>query len=154
CPVMLRKDCVQAIAGLDADLPTIVLGARDASGRDVIPSAVYLDQERVTALDGRAITADPGPHAIRFEHPPDAPVVERVVLRAGEHNRPILATFASRAPPAVVEKTLPLPAQPPTPRARGPSGWVWIAGGVGVLGVGAFATLGIAGYLQKQQLLS
>lgn len=151
CPVPLRKDCAQALAQLDLEQPTIVLGARDARGADVIPAAVYVDDERVTALDGRALAEDPGPHVVRFEHPPDAPVVLRVVLRMGERNRTILATFAPPAPP-VVERPRPAPPEP-APATSRPTGWVIATGVLGVAGIAAFGVFGVAGFVEKQHLL-
>jgi hypothetical protein len=155
CPGLVRKDCAQSLSALDAEMPTIVLGARDANGNDVIPTAVTVDGESVSALDGRALAEDPGQHVIRFEHPPNAPVVERVLLRVGEHNRTILATFGAPAPPP--------PAPPPSaeaPRAllprtskHGPSGWAYATAGIGLLGVASFAAFGLSGWAYKQHLL-
>jgi hypothetical protein len=155
CPGLVRKDCAQSLSALDAELPTIVLGARDAKGNDVIPTAVTVDGESVATLDGRALPADPGQHVIRFEHPPDAPVVEHVVLRVGEHNRTILATFAApgAAPPPrsrVAEAPRP---PPPGPEKHATTGWAYVAAAVGVLGVGSFVGFGLSGWAYKQHLL-
>jgi hypothetical protein len=160
CPAPLRKDCAQGLAGIDTDLPTVVLGARDAAGHDVVPTAVYVDDQPVDAADGRAIAYDPGQHVIRFEHPPDAPVTEHVVLRVGEHNREILATFATAQPAAA---PTPTPAPSPSPEAPAPpppekhstrpTGWIVGLSGVGVLGLGSFAYFAATGYSAKQQLL-
>lgn len=156
CPALLRKDCAQALTQLDTDLPTIVLGARDPAGNDLIPTAAYVDEERVTTFDGRALAEDPGPHTIRFEHPPDAPVVEHVVLRVGERNRAILATFGTPVAPPAVERPAPSAATVVAPVARSgrPSGWAYVAGGVGLLGLASFATFGLAGFVEKQHLLA
>jgi hypothetical protein len=154
CPTPLRKDCATALTALDVDLPTVVLGARDTAGHDLTPSAVYVDDEPVSAPEGRAVAFDPGPHVIRFEHPPDAPVVEHVVLRVGEHNREVLASFPARAaitpasPPAWVVP----PPKPPVPTHR-PTGWIVALAGVGAVGLGSFAYFGLTGLSQKQQLL-
>jgi hypothetical protein len=158
CPAPLRKDCAQGLAAIDTDLPTVVLGARDSAGHDIAPTAVYVDDERVPAADGRAIAYDPGPHVIRFEHPPDAPVTEHVILRVGEHNREILATF--QAPPAAVPApTAPsspppeAPSPPPTEKhSTRPTGWILALTGVGALGIGSFAYFAATGYSAKQQI--
>jgi hypothetical protein len=151
CPVPLRKDCVQALSALDAELPTIVLGARDAAGNDVIPSAVFVDDQRVTTLDGRALAEDPGPHVIRFEHPPSEPVVEHVVLRTGERNRTILATFPSASPPPAPPPVRTAPAAPAD--APRPMGWIYATGALGVVGLAAFGIFGVAGFVEKQHLM-
>jgi len=161
CPAPLRKDCAQGLSGIDTDLPTVVLGARDAAGHDVVPTAVYVDDQPVEAADGRAVAYDPGQHVIRFEHPPDAPVTEHVVLRVGEHNREILATFGTATPPAAA----PAPTAPSSPppeaatlppaekHSTRPTGWIVALTGVGALGIGSFAYFAATGYSAKQQLL-
>src|SRR5271163_1557459 len=40
CPAVVRQDCAQWIAQVNAELPTVVLGARDAEGRDLIEARV------------------------------------------------------------------------------------------------------------------
>jgi hypothetical protein len=156
CPVPLRKDCAQGLSGIDGDLPTVVLGARDTAGHDVVPTAVYVDDEPAPA-DGRATAYDPGQHVIRFEHPPDIPVTEHVVLRVGEHNREILATFPAPMAPVQVPPWTPTPEPPPlAPQSAHPMrpvGWIATLGGVGVLGLGSFAYFAATGYSAKQQLL-
>jgi hypothetical protein len=159
CPAPLRKDCAQGLSAIDTDLPTVVLGARDTAGHDIIPSAVYVDDELVPAADGRAIAFDPGQHVIRFEHPPDAPVSEHVVLRVGEHNREILAMFpappAAAPPPSTPRSPSPEPAAPPPPERHStrPTGWIVALTGVGVLGLGSFAYFAATGYSARQHLL-
>jgi hypothetical protein len=154
CPGLVRKDCAQSLSSLDAELPTIVLGARDAKGNDVIPTAVTVDGETVATLDGRALAEDPGQHVIRFEHPPDAPVVEHVVLRVGEHNRTILATFGTPPPAPVPPPVAPAPRlPPPRPEKHVPSPWAYVAAGFGVVGVGSFVAFGLSGWSYKQHLL-
>jgi len=162
CPAPLRKDCAQGLSAIDTDLPTVVLGARDSAGHDIVPTAVYVDDELVPAADGRAIAYDPGQHVIRFEHPPDAPVTEHVILRVGEHNREILATF--QAPPAVAPTPTAsaspppeAPSAPPPPTEKHstrPTGWILALTGVGALGIGSFAYFAATGYSAKQQLES
>jgi hypothetical protein len=159
CAAPLRKDCAQSLSDVEADLPTVVLGARDVEGHDVVPTAIYVDDELVATQEGRALAEDPGPHTIRFEHPPDAPLVERVVLRMGDHNREILVTFGrpDERPPAPVETPQPpaLAAAPqPLPRADRPMGWVLGTGGLGLAAIGVFAYFGLAGSFEKSHLLS
>jgi hypothetical protein len=149
CPALLRKDCAQAVVGLDAEMPTIVLGARDGAGHDVVPSAVYVDDEQVAAVDGRAIPADPGPHVVRFEHAPDAPVVEHVVLRVGDRNRAIIGLFPS--PPPAPVRELPVVEER---RPSRPMGWIAGLAAAGVTGVGLFTYFGLTGAALKNDLRS
>src|SRR5215470_4150062 len=45
CPGMIRKDCTEWLAGVDANLPSVVVSARDESGHDVTTVRVLLDGE-------------------------------------------------------------------------------------------------------------
>jgi hypothetical protein len=160
CPAPLRKDCAHWLDAVEDSLPTVVLGARDARGADLLGVHVFIDGDAIVEHDtGRAIAFDPGPHLVRFERAAAAPVELTVVLRMGDHNRAVIATFvgaleprpasspiASRTPlPAVAES----PLGPPSPHV---SPWAYVLGGVGVAGVGAFAVLAATGLAEKDHL--
>ena len=147
CPAIVRQDCAQWMAEVDAALPTVVLGARDAEGRDLIAVRVLEDGAPVVDhLDGRPFPVDPGPHVFRFEAAGATAVEVRVLARAGEQNRAITAAFgpAPRPPPSA-----PLEATPPVAAAEtrtGPSPLAWAFGGVAV------AALATALYFEVAQV--
>jgi hypothetical protein len=163
-------------------VPSVVLGARDAQGRDVADARALVDGEPVRdRLDGNPVPLDPGSHVVRFERPGAAPVEVTIVLRAGEKDRPVLATFApppgaaapgtpaatgspatgSAAPGAGVAPSSAPGAGAPTPAAdagaeRGrhvPAG-AWILGGLGIVAIGAFGYLGWQGKTDADHLRS
>jgi hypothetical protein len=152
CPTMLRKDCSSWLEDADRQVPSIVLGAHDGEGRDVVDARVSVDGALVREqLDGNPIALDPGSHVVRFERVGVAPVEVHVVLRAGEKNRPVLATLAPPAPavpiPPAAGTTTPGPAAPPAPAGQGghvPAG-AWVLGGVAVAAFGVFGVLGSIG---------
>ena len=97
CPPLVEENCVRWLNELRTVMPQIVVGAQDASGRDLTDVNVFIDGvpfER--ALDGSPRAADPGPHTLRFEAANHVPIEERIVLRSGEKNRVIVVKF----PPA------------------------------------------------------
>jgi len=152
CPTMLRRDCTSWLEDADRQVPSIVLGAHDGDGRDVVDARVSIDGALVREqLDGNPIALDPGSHVVRFERVGIAPVEVHVVVRAGEKNRPVLATLAP--PPPVVPVTPasatppPTPAAPTAPAGQGrsvPAG-AWVLGGVAVAAFGVFGVLGTIG---------
>jgi hypothetical protein len=161
CPALVRKDCSQWLSDVDTNIPSVVLGARDARGNDVTGARILVDgkgyQDDVDA--GRAITLNPGPHTFRFEHAPDAPVELTLVLRTGERNRPIFGTFgaAPSAAPGAQTTPVPLPAaSPPAAPSHTPathvSAWAYALGGVAIAGVASFAAFGATGLDEKNQL--
>jgi hypothetical protein len=159
CPAMVRKDCADWLAALEVNLPSVVLGAKDAAGADLLGVRVLIDGElhAEEAASGRAIALDPGPHHFHFEHPPDAPIELTAVLRVGEHNRPIFATFA--AAPAAAPVAGGAPSAPPAPSgdvasvtATHVSAWAYGFGAAALVAGGAFAYLGATGLSEKGQL--
>jgi len=147
CPALIRKDCGRWLENVEQGLPTVVLGARDENGADVLDAQISVDGVPFAEPEsGRASALNPGRRVIRFERPPAAPVEQTVLLRMGDHNRPILATFA---PPPPAEK--PLPAKPAPPRL---SPVVYVLGGVGVVGLGSFVYFGATGLDEKARLRS
>jgi hypothetical protein len=148
CPAIVRKDCATWLAAVDASLPSVVLSARDATGRDLTDVRVSLDDgPLVASLDGKAVAIDPGPHVLRFEAPDQKPVEARFVIREGEQRRAIEVQFP---PPEVKPVPLPLPREVPLPReAPAPPRPVPVAsivlGAIGVAAFASFAGFGIAG---------
>lgn len=130
CPATAQRECVAWLAEVDAALPTVVLRAR-LGGQDTADVRVLVDGVELAArLDGAALAVDPGERRFRFEHPPDAPVEKSVVLGEGDKRRAIEVDFAGASP------------APPPSRFTWP---VLALGGMGVVGLGAFAVLGITG---------
>ena len=101
CPKLVQQDCSEWMKEVLAILPSVVLGAKDKDGRDIVDAKVSIDGKVVTeSLDGKAVAVDPGGHTIRFE-PQGAPAVEeKVVVRQGEKNRILTVTFATPDGPA------------------------------------------------------
>ncbi len=134
CPPLVRKDCGQFLVDLESAIPTVVLGARDPSGTDLTDVRVLVDAETIAEhLDGKAIAMDPGVHKFRFEAKGRLPVEQTIVVREGERNRVVAVTMKSESGD-VVE-----PIERP-----GPPVAAWIAAGVGFVGLGTFAVLGLS----------
>jgi len=142
CPAPVRKDCTRRLGELDDALPSIVIGAKDSGGKDVIDVKVTIDGVVVLEkLDGKAISVDPGAHTFEFQHGKLPLVKEQVLVQQGVKNRTLTITF-------------PAPAAPPSteaPKASIPLG-TWILGGVGVVALGSFAVLGLGARSRANEL--
>ncbi len=163
CPKALRIDCARWLEDVDGSLPTVVFGAKDGRGADLFDVTVLVDGDRVVGHEqGKALPLDPGPHTIRFERKDRKPVEERVLLRAGERNRPIIAQFGD--PPADKgdkgdkgdksdkgdkgdkgDKT------PPKSDGNVPI-LAYVLGAVGVAGLGSFTFFALNGASEKDRL--
>jgi hypothetical protein len=95
CPKLIQADCTQWMREVLDIVPTVVPAAKDRRGRDIVDVKVSIDGKIVTeALDGKAITVDPGVHTFKWEARGAAPVEEQMVVRQGERNRLVTATIA------------------------------------------------------------
>ncbi len=146
CPTVLRHDCATWLDDARRQTPSIVIGAHDAHGRDVSVARAYVDGALVTDhLEGNPIELDPGARVVRVASSDVSAVEVRVVLRAGEKNRPILALLAApTSDPSSVERDSPAPGPDAGPPRRLPAA-TWVLGSVGLAGLGAFAYFGATG---------
>jgi len=145
CPGAVRKDCLDWLAGVQASVPTIVLAAVDAEQHDLVAVRVSIDGKPAAAsLDGKAMAVEVGPHTLLFEADGFAPVEVSVVAHEGEQRRLVSARFASKLAPAPPGLAAPLPPAPAPPRRAVPVAPI-VLGGLGVVALGAWATLGILG---------
>jgi hypothetical protein len=146
CPSVVRKDCAGWLSEIDASMPSVVVSARDASGKDLVDVKVTLDGQPLTdKLDGKPVTIDPGKHALRYEATGSPAVEEEIVMHAGEKNRALNVRLGAPAGPA------PSPASPSeaSPRAdtggRVPPAVAFVLGGIGLVAIGSFAYFGLTG---------
>jgi hypothetical protein len=144
CPKILVQSCTRWLRELDQDAPTIVLGAKNEEGNDVVDVKVSVDGESfATVLDGKPLLADSGAHVLRFERDGSVAVEQEVVLRAGEKARLVTVRLRpTRAAPVASEApTAPGQSQaPPSPpfSARHVTSGALALGAVAVGATGAF----------------
>src|SRR5262245_12861574 len=63
CPPPVRAECEGWLEEVESQMPTIVVSALDAAGKDTVEVSVSIDGRRVSdRLDGRPVPLDPGPH--------------------------------------------------------------------------------------------
>jgi hypothetical protein len=149
CPPLVKHDCEQWLAEVDASMPTVVISALDAEGHDVGDVRVRVDDEPfLDKLSGTAVPIDAGEHVLRFQHGDDPPIEEKVIVREGEKNRlvevhlqPIVALLPVAPVPVV---------QPPMIREEPRSTGAPILA-YSLLGAGAVA-LGLGTYFEITQV--
>jgi len=148
CPAVLQEDCSRRLAEIEASVPTVVIEARDATGRETADVAVSVDgMPAAERLGGLAIPLDPGERQFRFESA--GTVVEsRVILREGEKNRKVRVDFSSLAPRASAAPSVPTVVRTPAPSRPIPTA-AYVLGGLGLIGLGSFAVWGILGKVQQ-----
>ena len=156
CPTGLQADCSEWLGEVQRIQPSIVVVARDESGRELTDVRVIVDGVLATSrLDGRSIAVDPGERQLRFETSGHGPVTQRVLVREGEKAREVQVRFTRGAlgapnPGASEARSGDAPA-PPNETTRWP---VWLTGGVTVAALGTFAGFGLAGVSQRSDLIA
>jgi hypothetical protein len=139
CPSVVREDCAQRIAEIEAAQPSVVFAATNGHGRPLVAVRVTVDGTQIADhLDGRALPVDPGEHLFVFEALGRVPAQMRLTLKEGEKNEghavvlptgsgdPVdqvpapepVVTQAGDFPPAVAESVT--PAAPIASASTGP----------------------------------
>jgi hypothetical protein len=147
CPSIVRKDCTEWLGALDQSMPSIVISAKDGSGRDLSDVKVTVDgQPFLDKLDGKPASLDPGEHTIRYESPGAPPADERVVMHAGEKNRQITVRLGAPppAPAPAPPPPVPIPESPAKASGGIPTAAI-VVGAIGVVGIASFAFFGLTG---------
>jgi hypothetical protein len=145
CPGMVRADCAGWLADVSARLPSVVLGAADGDGRDLVDVTVAVDGGPAEALTGRSRALDPGLHRFRFARPTGAAIEVTAVLREGERSRAVTARFGGPRPPPPAEA--PRLSRPAVVAAA-------VLGGVAAAGGGLFAGLAVSAKNEVDHLRS
>jgi hypothetical protein len=146
----VRAVCDRLLNTVEASLPTVILGARDSAGNDLVAVRVRVDGGIVAeAMDGKAVPIDPGPHTLRFEREGGEAIEQTLVVREAEKNRSVVVTFGlTKSRPAV-----PRAAEDPLGPRPIPV-LVYVLGGVSVAALGAFVGLDVAGQSRYESCLS
>jgi hypothetical protein len=147
CPIVIRNDCIDWLARVDARAPTVVLKVSDSMGHDVVSTRVTMDGALLTrGVDGKELALDPGPHIFRVEAVGREAIEQRVVVAEWEKGRLVKLIFPSLDP--APNRNSSSTDERPTSASRLP----WILGGVGVVAAGASAYFAIAGLRQRDDL--
>jgi hypothetical protein len=135
CPGPVKKDCADQLTQIDARTPSIVVRAKGKHGEDLVSVKVTSDGVLLTdKLDGRAISLDPGEHALHFELEGAPPTDQHLVIAEGEHNRVVTVSFGPAAVSSVGGGAEPV-------QKKGPPVGAFVLGGLGVVAAGVVAPI-------------
>ncbi|MBL9023694.1 MAG: hypothetical protein JNL21_15975 [Myxococcales bacterium] len=141
CPVATKKDCTVWLSEVEVSLPTVVLSAVDAGGKDLVDVRVKLDGQPLTSrLDGKALVIDPGKRSLVFERDGAAPITREIVVKQGEKDRKVEVSWAE--------------AETTAPEVGGGNGisispGTWVLGGIGLAGLTLFGVFGGLALMDK-----
>jgi hypothetical protein len=142
CPSDIRQECIRRIDELNAAIPTIIFGVKDALGNDVSAVKVSMDGQLLAErLDGSALSVDPGAHTFVFEKAGQSPVTKQFVIREAQKNRHEAITLGSPAISATTTST-PLGAQKTV---------ALVTGGIGIVGLGVGSAFGLVAMAKRNE---
>ncbi|HEY3819184.1 MAG TPA: hypothetical protein VGL81_18575 [Polyangiaceae bacterium] len=157
CPALVRRDCMKWLADLEQASPSIVVGAKDDKGADLVDVTVLVDGvPLVTKLDGKPTQIDPGAHVLRFQTRGYPSVEQHVMVRAGEKSRLVAVQFGTPAPAIPAGPVAPASTSAPpadsglTPQGTRTSAWVF--GGISVAAFATEAYFGFSGLSDRSNL--
>jgi hypothetical protein len=152
CPGVVRTDCTQWLAEVDAALPSVVIKAYDTSGKDIIAVRVLVDGVKLAdRLSGLALPIDPGIHAFRYESAGMVPLEERVVVGEGEQRRTLTVRLTPVSPavrPDVAGALAPSAARPTETKPV----LAYVLAGAGLVALGSFVYFGLTGRADASRL--
>ncbi|MFS8070193.1 MAG: hypothetical protein ACMG6S_27840 [Byssovorax sp.] len=147
CPAAATVDCARWLGEVEQSLPSVVVSARDASGREVSDLRVLVDGiPLATAPSGRATPIDPGAHTFRYESSRGPSTEERVTIREGEKNRAVSVILGAAPGPAAAPPSSSSVAARPIPMLA------WVLGGVGLAGLVVLAGVGASSFGDESAL--
>lgn len=132
CPAVVKKDCVPWLAEVEQAVPTVVVLAKDANGKDLADVKVTRDGVLFSeTIDGVARPIDPGKHVFKFEDKSGKTKEETFIIVEGQKRRVLSVSFEADTVPQP-------PVEPPRPEPEAPSKLP--AYGLTALGVAGIAT--------------
>jgi hypothetical protein len=158
CPSILRKECGEFLARVDAARPSVVIAVKDAHGADVVGARVAVDGADLRAEElALAVALDPGEHLLRASAGGRTGEA-RVLLREAERARGItlvLAEADARSAPRPPHVAPLGPIAPPPEAPRRPLPWsVPALGAVSVIALGLAAGFGADALSRDHRLQS
>jgi hypothetical protein len=153
----MMSDCVGWYSEVERQLPTVLVIATDAAGREIVDVRVSFDgSPLLERLAGRAVEVDPGEHVFRFEPADGPPAERRVVVHEGEKGQRIEVRLGASSSSSSSSSSGPrsMPERSVGERTASPPIAAYAAGGVGLLALGSFAFFGLSGLHQRESLLA
>jgi hypothetical protein len=153
CPADIRKECVSRVDEVNAQIPTIIFAAKDASGADLSAVKVSMDGEVLAErLEGIALSVDPGEHTFTYETAGQPPLTKKLVVQEAQKDRRESVMFGR---PTILPGSAAGTTQ--TTEARTPTGHglcaqkilALVTGGIGIAGLGVGAAFGVVALSKK-----
>ena len=146
CPKLVREDCRSLAEAIKDAVPRLTLKAKDESGNFVSDLRVTINgQPAPPAEPDGSILMDVGEVTVRLESGDGRHVEKKLTLAEGQK----LEWIGELPPP---EPAKPTPAPPPPAESSSVRPFVYVLGGVAIVGVGGFAAFGLSGRSKQSDM--
>jgi hypothetical protein len=152
CPEDIRQDCTRRAQQVSAQIPTVIVDAKDSSGATLTAVKVTMDGEVLAErLDGTALSVDPGEHTFTFEAAGQPLLTKMLMIQQAQKDHREAITF-DKPVGWVDPATLPRPTVPTQEKSQG-TDWekttALIGAGVAVVSVGVGTVYGVLALSKK-----
>lgn len=148
CPAVVRPLCAKWVTELEGELASVTISVHDDQGRELPAAAATLDG--ATVKTGEPVWLEKGPHRLTVEHQ-GRTASKSFDATAGERGRAVVVVLAA-APASTSAAAAPPPPPVEPPSSAPPRSGAFVATGVAVVGLGAFAYFGTQGKSRRDEL--
>jgi hypothetical protein len=156
CKPVVRDQCTMWLEEVDTATPSVIIDTT-VNGEDTTDIKIEVDGAPATDWQpGKPLELDPGSHVLKVTVPEFPPSERRIVTREGEKRRVFTFTFGeTKGVGAILGPQQPgLAPPPPVIMHRPVQPITYVLAGTAVVGVGAFAVLGVLAKNKEDELAS
>lgn len=144
CPSPLREDCAERLAEARRAAPTIVFVAKDAAGNALTDVKVAMDGAPMAErLDGAPLVVEPGEHTFELTAVGYVAATTKLVVHEGRKERAETVVLTSVAQRMTFDPQTSMPAAENVKDGSTQRTLAYVAGGLGVAGLGIGAAFGL-----------
>lgn len=149
CPAVVRPLCAKWVTELEAELASVTISVHDAHGRELGGATASLDGAPTPT--GTPVWVEKGAHRVTVEHE-GRTATRSFDATAGERGRAVVLVLAAPTPAPSASQAPASDSVEPARDRPAPRAGAFVAAGVAVVGLGAFAYFGSQGTSRRDEL--
>lgn len=149
CPAAVKPHCTKWVTELEAELSSVTISVHDEKGQPIPDAKATLDGQ--DAETGAPVWLDPGQHKVVVRHK-ERTGERSFQTKSGEQGTPIVLVLAAPATASTATAPATTTAPPDDAKGPGPRTGAYVAAGVAVVGLAAFAYFGSSGKSERKDL--
>lgn len=153
CPVPVLRECAAWIVEVEKETPSVLFNVTIKS-EQATGAKIFVDGQAVDLPSrGVPLALNPGKHTYRVEHPGYKPVTKDFIVFEGQRFTQLDVALEPLVDPSAPKEPAPAPAPvPATETYRPVPALTYVLAGIGIVGMGGFAVLGLMGNSELKDL--